>query len=218
MFILIWGKRGPCTTRTFREHQIVNKPAYHPTLVQFGTQYMMKTLASMLFLFAFLVLSVHAFDLGWWPPQTHDPCSTPALNTCTFYHDCLEDRYYHCGKTGYPLHYGQHYCETFAAVKPRLSSKGQKWLSDTMFCLQDALVPEAIHSKEAVNGCEALMDKAFGTHERCYVDSGLCSLWPTDWVVIVRTVGVGTLFSNRDALKATFGAAGECLLRWSRLK
>ena len=124
-----------------------------------------------------------------------DECSTPVRDSCTFYRDCLEDRY-HCGPDGYPLSYGQPYCEKFTAAKSQLSDQGKEWVSDTMLCLQTALIPEATGAPSAVRGCDALKNKAFSNHTNCYVESGLCQLPPTDWWVISQTVGFWELVSS----------------------
>ncbi|EDR13584.1 uncharacterized protein LACBIDRAFT_308677 [Laccaria bicolor S238N-H82] len=77
-----------------------------------------------------------------------------------------------------------------------------------MHCLQAALVPEATGEGETT--CNALADKAFATHATCYVNNGLCELFPTDWVEIVTIVG-WTLFESWDATsKSSFQAAGDC--------
>jgi hypothetical protein len=48
-------------------------------------------------------------------------------------------------------------------------------------------------------------------HPDCYVNSGLCTLPPTDWKIITDTVSFTELFSNLDALKGTLQAAGGCV-------
>ena len=65
-----------------------------------------------------------------------------------------------------------------------------------MLCLQTALVPEAVGAPNAVQGCDALSQFAFSTHAQCYVDSGVCVLSPSDWGVIVNTVGILNLFTT----------------------
>jgi hypothetical protein len=124
-----------------------------------------------------------------------DECSNPVRDTCSFYADCVESRY-DCGPTGYPLNYGQPYCQKFTAAKSQLSEQGKQWVSDTMLCLQTSLVPEALGEPSAVKTCQALHDKAFASHVGCYVQSGLCQLPPTDWWVIVTTVGFWELFQS----------------------
>ena len=78
-----------------------------------------------------------------------------------------------------------------------------------MHCLQDALVPEATGVVNTT--CTAVEKKAFGTHARCYVDSGVCTLSPLDWLAIVDIVDVKTLFGSWDAFKATVQAGVGCL-------
>jgi hypothetical protein len=72
-----------------------------------------------------------------------------------------------------------------------------------MLCLQRALVPEATGAANAVIGCDALWTLAISTHAMCYVDSGLCILPPSDWVVIDKTVTIPVLFENTDARQST---------------
>lgn len=167
-------------------------------------------------------------------------CSNPPRGQCGFYRDCLESKF-HCGSEGYPLGYGEKYCEKFVAGQDKLSLAGQKWMMDTMQCLQRVLVPDATESDadeleleldsesdsisvhEAIdNGsniepalrnrrCSALKQKAFDSHSECYLSNGLCSLSGRDWVQIVEIIGVKTLFDSWDAIKETIEAAEGCI-------
>lgn len=160
-----------------------------------------------------------AMSSGMAPPgilsDKRDTCSGPQSDSCTFYPDCLEARY-HCGTEGYPIGYGLHYCSLFAESAQDMSGAGRQWISDTRFCLQDALVPYTNATAgreeegEPAASCEEIRKFAFGTHPACYVDSGVCKLPPTDWAVIVRTVSLPELFGSWEALKATLQTAGMC--------
>ncbi|KAF7366277.1 hypothetical protein MSAN_00883900 [Mycena sanguinolenta] len=142
--------------------------------------------------------------------QNSSECAAPVRNDCTFYTDCLEARY-DCGPDGYPLAFGFHFCNKFADSKSELSSAGQVWMSNTMLCLQRALVPEATGAPGAAATCADLKTKAFATHADCYVQSGLCSLPITDWEKIAfEIVGPGTLVDSFDALKATASVGVQC--------
>jgi hypothetical protein len=142
--------------------------------------------------------------------QNLTKCTTPIRDDCTFYTDCLEAKY-QCGADGYPIGYGFHFCTKFAESKSILSTAGKAWISDTMLCLQKALVPEATGAAGAVTTCADLKTKAFATHADCYVDSGLCSLPISDWEkVAVDIVGPGTLVESFDALKATASVGVQC--------
>ncbi|KAJ7496798.1 hypothetical protein FB451DRAFT_1208836 [Mycena latifolia] len=142
------------------------------------------------------------------PPS--DECLHPPPNSCTFYADCLESRY-HCGPTGYPLGYGQNYCNKFKTSRATLSARGQTWMLATMHCLQEALVPEAVGAPNATVNCAALEHKAFATHAGCYVQSGVCKLPPSDWGAVLEIVELKTLVDSWDAFKATLTAGTECL-------
>ena len=141
---------------------------------------------------------------------TPGECSNPQPNDCNFYAQCIESRY-NCGPTGYPIGYGQYYCDKFVADASLLSPEGQTWMVSVMLCLQRDLVPYALGAAQGFSNCQTLQDFAFSTHPGCYVSSGLCTLPVTDWEVIVeKIVGVKTLFDTWDALKATLEAAGGC--------
>ncbi|KAG5634686.1 hypothetical protein H0H81_001098 [Sphagnurus paluster] len=136
-------------------------------------------------------------------------CANPPRDSCAFYSECVEAKY-NCGPQGYPLGYGGHFCEKFGANRQKLSAKGQAWMVDTMQCLQRELIPEATGTAASAT-CASIQKKAFLSHARCYVDSGLCKLPPTDWVSIVQIVEIPTLFKNIDSFAATLNAAKGCL-------
>ncbi|KAF8903198.1 hypothetical protein CPB85DRAFT_1320292 [Mucidula mucida] len=133
-----------------------------------------------------------------------DAC-TPVRDSCAFY-PCL-DAIYKCGADGYPLGYGNKYCTAFQASRSEFSPKGQQWISDVMFCLQTALEPFA---SSATVDCEQLSDSAFGSHAKCYVDTGFCALLPSDWLKVVEIVGLKTLL-EKETILAELETAGRCL-------
>ncbi|KIM39491.1 hypothetical protein M413DRAFT_192033 [Hebeloma cylindrosporum] len=141
-------------------------------------------------------------------------CSNPIRGQCSFYEDCLETRY-HCGAGGYPLGYGKKFCNKFNAAKDKFSEKGQKWMLDTMECLQRALVPEATEpiGTEVKGGslCDKLRSKAFDSHAECYIQSGVCTLAVKDWLEIIEIIDLKTLFGSWEALKEALQAATGCL-------
>ncbi|EZF33397.1 hypothetical protein H109_03906 [Trichophyton interdigitale MR816] len=139
-----------------------------------------------------------------------DECSSPAPNSCSFYTACLEKRI-PCGPDGYALAYGDHYCNRFSAASPQLSASGQEWVTKTMLCLQQKLVPAALGEDEQVSTCPAVREFAFSTHPECYIEGGVCLLPPTDWLIIVGTVGFTELFDSIEALAATLKTVKGCL-------
>jgi hypothetical protein len=143
-------------------------------------------------------------------PSTPSECSNPQPNDCDFYAQCIESRY-DCGPTGYPIGYGQYYCNKFVTDASLLSPQGQTWMTNVMLCLQRDLLPYALGATQGFGDCQALQDFAFSTHPACYVDNGLCALPVTDWeAIVVKIVGVTTLFDSWDAVKATVETAGGC--------
>ena len=140
-------------------------------------------------------------------PPPVDTCAHPQRDTCSFYPDCLEFKY-DCGSGGYPLGYGLKYCEKFTDAKPELDSAGKQWVSDTMLCLQTTLVP---YATTETTTCDNLKDDAFASHPRCYIDSGVCTLGPGDWTVIIETVSLKDLFGGIDNLKAVLQTVEGCV-------
>lgn len=128
-------------------------------------------------------------------------------NTCNFYRDCVESRY-NCGPGGYPIGYGEDYCQRFSNVKSQFSPAGQAWVTKVMFCLQEKLVP--IGSGQQMSTCQNIREMAFGTHPECYVKSGVCKLPVKDWTLISKTVDLQDAIGSAEALKATLDTFGGC--------
>lgn len=143
-------------------------------------------------------------------------CSSPPRGQCSFYANCVES-VYHCGAEGYPLGYGQKYCDKFSESANMLSPQGQKWMLDTMQCLQLTLAKQSAafeaqeSSAAAATACSVIKETAFDSHAKCYLDNGLCSLPWRDWFAIVKIIDLKTLFSSFDAVKETIQAADGCV-------
>lgn len=135
-------------------------------------------------------------------------CSEPQPDECTFYPQCLEPKV-QCGSEGYPIAYGLNYCTLFTDVASEMSDEGQEWITNTMLCLQNALVPYGTDGTESTT-CDDLRSYAFGTHPDCYVGGGFCTLPPSDWAVVVETVGLAELFGSLEALKAVLETGKDC--------
>lgn len=78
-----------------------------------------------------------------------------------------------------------------------------------MLCLQRKLVPQATGLTN-ITTCTELENYAFSTHPQCYVDSGFCSLPPTDWGAVIEIISLHTLFKSLNSLATTAETAGEC--------
>ena len=109
------------------------------------------------------------------------------MDQCAFYANCLESRY-HCGPDGFPIGYGQYYCQKFS---------DDRGMFDVMHCLQLALVEDAVDAE------------AFAAHPGCYIDNGFCALSVGDWTVLLEIMGVET-FLNWDVFKAAAETAAGC--------
>lgn len=143
------------------------------------------------------------------PPSTDPTCSNPPIDQCAFYANCLEPRY-QCGPEGYPIGYGQNYCQKFSDNRTLFDATGTQWMINTMHCLQLALVGNAIDATPPAVDCQALKDQAFASHSGCYTSNGFCALGVQAWAAVLEIVDIKTLFSSWDAFKATVETAEDC--------
>ena len=108
------------------------------------------------------------------PALCPDPLYSSKLpEDCSFYPDCLESTY-HCGLNGYPMGYGNKYCNKFLDNYDDYSKDGQAWIDGTLLCLKSALVP--LVENTSGQTCQTVNTIAFNSHVDCYVDNGFCNL------------------------------------------
>ena len=124
-------------------------------------------------------------------------------NTCVFYEKCLEEKNT-CGIEGYPLGYGLKYCNEFNGME--LSENGEKWIEQTMLCLQNELAPYA----EEKTSCEVIKNEAFNTHVFCYVNSGFCEL-PAKDKLIIGTTNLWTVVKTEEGRKQAVETLIKCM-------
>ncbi|RYZ59417.1 MAG: hypothetical protein EOP07_04000 [Proteobacteria bacterium] len=132
------------------------------------------------------------------------PASAPApLDRCTSligsceYYSCVEEERLSCGPKGYPLGYGQKYCEKLSALEfsPAHLSVNQKvfpadgnlWRDEVRSCLQEEMDGYFQSSENA--SCEGLKAFAFDSHPRCYTKSiSFCELTPESVIKVGLTI------------------------------
>lgn len=95
------------------------------------------------------------------------------IGTCDYY-QCIE-RSQSCGKKGYYIEFGQHYCEKYQADQINYTKRGQEFLNDIRTCLQDELERENIRTGHLPT-CGHIKKFAVETHKTCYEQYGFCSL------------------------------------------
>ncbi len=135
---------------------------------------------------------------------------TQAPLGCDFYVDRLDDAF-PCGPSGYARAYGRPYCEYFLDLLPALSPLGQAWLSRTLPCLQNALLP-FLQPLTAPRNCREIHDTAFATHPTCYTQTGnsLCALDLPDLAMILSVLEKRDLL-NRDGRRQIAKVMRQCL-------
>ncbi|MES2801478.1 MAG: hypothetical protein V4654_03215 [Bdellovibrionota bacterium] len=118
------------------------------------------------FLFGVMgVLSLHASECA------------KALGTCEYY-QCLEKQE-NCGKDGYYIKFGVHYCRKYQAEQSEYTARGQEFLDNIRVCLQEELEREHQRAGELPK-CSKVKKFAVETHKHCYSENNFCSLPKTD--------------------------------------
>jgi|MDSW01.2.fsa_nt_gb hypothetical protein len=163
-----------------------------------------------------------ACNLGWAYYCKPEGCTqAEPLQECSEYrafddcqmcemYSCLEAQNgLNCGDRGYFRGYGQKYCARFSAITGEfMSDAGRQWLANVRSCLLD----EVESLLEDTSSCKDIRQGAFDSHPGCYVQSGLCSLPPSDWGHIVATISPW----DNDLKQVILSGAG-CLQEWLNL-
>jgi hypothetical protein len=102
----------------------------------------------------------------------------------------MEERF-NCGDDGYPIGFGQRYCNMFGTNRALFSAAGQAWIDKVRTCLQVSLNAGV----GASTTCNQLNRIALATHTPCYVSSGVCTIC-SDWLSLIHTVK-SSLYSSR---------------------
>lgn len=148
---------------------------------------------------------------------------------CAFYNDCIESKV-QCGKSGYALSYGEHYCnrfeQKFTDYAEEFSSMAHVWRERTAVCLQKEIlstVEEIIKNPTASNqnDCRTIRVNAFSQHAECYTqeESSICLLPPRDIISILRLriIDYRDLFFTREARSQIREVQKICLRQLSRI-
>ncbi|MBK7892184.1 MAG: hypothetical protein IPJ84_15475 [Bdellovibrionales bacterium] len=131
---------------------------------------------------AILFLSTSILTSTAQTAEGHPPDCKPERGTCDFY--LCQEAKQQCGPTGYYQRFGHPYCSAFLEeVRPKLSPRGQEWLKDVAYCLQEDLD----HLSRNSDPCWFSEDLAIATHSDCYVKTGACELDVIDLAIVVRT-------------------------------
>lgn len=158
---------------------------------------------------AFLLL---LSSIGLAKAQVDLYCSSPKKNDCSFYLECVEKKF-SCGVSGYPQSYGYRFCQKFNNFSG-FSEMGDKWVTETMLCLQRRLLPFVADDYIApANGCEILEKWSFDSHAACYTEHNhsFCFLGPKDIISAARVVGLRGLFGSKNSRQQVRQVLGICL-------
>lgn len=132
-----------------------------------------------------------------------DRCSD-LIGSCDYYR-CVEEERATCGESGYPLGYGQRYCEILSAIdfpasvtnlaKAVHPADGNVWKGEVRSCLQVEM--EKYFSANPNRSCDDLRSFAFASHPHCYTQEvSFCNL------NVASIVAVGLSIAPKDLLAA----------------
>ena len=114
-------------------------------------------------------------------------CANPPKDTCIFYTQCIEP-VFQCGIKGYPIAYGNKYCNVFLNIHNQFSPKGQEWAAYVRQCLQHKLI-DPLYNNTSTN-CSLLTKIAINSHADCYLKGpiSICELSLADKWTLMKNV------------------------------
>jgi len=135
-----------------------------------------------------------------------------APKNCDYYTQCLEPKF-KCGPTGYPIGYGNKYCNKFLEFFNDFTPEGQEWIGKTLLCLKNALIPVYESTKSIT--CSEIYNIAFDSHPTCYTDSGFCNLFADPRIGFTTIKGLLKVLEVKDmasipSFKQVIITAGKC--------
>lgn len=140
------------------------------------------------------------------------------IGSCDYY-ACVEAERLSCGAKGYPIGYGQRYCEKFSAIEFYPSqaggelavfpAAGNDWRDEVRTCLQEEM--EEYFLSEEPKDCSSLRAFAFNSHPRCYTSGpSFCALKPQSVIRIGLTIQAPDLLTP-ESLKQVRDTAQICV-------
>lgn len=99
------------------------------------------------------------------------------LGTCEYY-QCMEKKE-KCGKDGYFVEFGLHYCGKYQKEEYKYTERGKQFLKNVRLCLQDELEREFVRAGKLPK-CSKIKKFAIETHKRCYTENKFCELSEAD--------------------------------------
>lgn len=123
----------------------------------------------------------------------------PSKESCEFYLD-LEKELKCVGNetdpSDYLTTYGYAFCSKLQTTERKAGTDLTKWIKETRYCLQKALVDDP----RLLKPCSKMERTAFNAHAPCYKNYGFCELKPEEREEVSREIGSVDLESNRATL------------------
>jgi len=146
-------------------------------------------------------------------------CLVPSGVDCSWYSDCLEAKY-NCGDTGYPIGYGEKFCNLFQQNYQSFSSQGQAWINAVRKCLQVTLVP-VLQTSAASLTCYQLKTKAFDSHVPCYISPApgisVCNLRCGEFVNLFNVIKSSFVSDLVETAKEAAKVLAQCVAKGNLL-
>ncbi|VDI31811.1 Hypothetical predicted protein [Mytilus galloprovincialis] len=138
-------------------------------------------------------------------------CYSPSGTDCTWYQDCLEEKYKCSGsKDEYAMTFATKFCNLYTEHYGKFTTDGQTWVNAVRKCLQVTLVP--ILRPWRSLSCKEIKELAFDSHVPCYVHPNdkipgvsICNLGPSDIFSVFWTLKSSILMSVDSSLKTING-------------
>ncbi|MFG1591244.1 hypothetical protein [Halobacteriovorax sp. CON-3] len=148
---------------------------------------------SIIFTFFSILLATHSFAANDCADLSDD---------CAYY-SCIEKERV-CGKRGYPLAFGQKYCNKFDSRVEKFSEDGRKWIQDVKACLISGM-----NDISSESSCKEFKKTAISHHVPCYLSAGYCELSKEDKKQVIKIVRASAW--RLDIILAGYQVISSCL-------
>lgn len=130
---------------------------------------------------------------------------------CLFYSKCLEESY-KCGDKGFPLKYGDYYCNRLFEKLEIFSITAQYCFQNSNLCLKGAFLAAM---EDPNTDCETLKKVAWDVLPTCLVTYGYCSLFFDATNIIQDVKGMLEIFNivslnNKDLIDQLISMTRFC--------
>ena len=154
-------------------------------------------------------------------------CYSPIGSDCEWYLDCLERRFPCIGTAAdYAMKYATHFCSAYSRNYGQFSPLGKTWIESVRKCLQVSLTPLLRECNSNIT-CEFIQDRAFKSHDCCYLGGAectprgtpsICDVSVKDWFTVFITISDAFLQPEaKETFRSVLNVGFNCFKKYTSI-